>query len=138
MSEFQFAQSVISIQIFDPFIGLLLWINTQRISFCFSGQNTVFAGYFIIWKTCDIPVSNNDRVTHNGYQVEVFISWDFSLEAAFNPLFDQDVSVLSSEGTEIRDTSTGQEDVTNEFDDLFTNDLDCFLPTDSFILKKND
>jgi len=42
-------KTVVLFKILDPFIGLLLWIDTKSISFCLNCENTVFTGDLVIW-----------------------------------------------------------------------------------------
>lgn len=54
------------------------------------------------------------------------------------PLGSELLAISACETTEVRDASTGEEDITDQLIDLVTKNGNCFSPTNSFVSKKHD
>ena len=85
--------------LFDPRVGLSLWVDVQSPSVSFCDANTVFCGELINWKSVRLPFLDCCLRAKEVAEFVLRVVWQFKLTNLLQPDVAQRIAIVCWEGT---------------------------------------
>ena len=108
---FQYKDLVLLLEVFDPLVCLLLWVDHQGPARGFGREDAVLDGDCVGRETLVVPLTDHHGVAHHFDDVEVIADRDLLRQAFLQPGHHHLFSVDTCEGAVVGDATAGDKDV---------------------------
>ena len=86
-------------QVFDPAVGLSLWVDEERPASCVLYDDAVLDAEVVLGQSGDVPAADLDRIAQRVREEAVLVVRDANVVALLSPAFHHRQSVLALNNT---------------------------------------